>query len=342
MVQASDPPAGQVSKKRLPNLAPPRRATLIRLWTGLATGLLVAVLVGGIVTGWMLRGALVADSVEPPSPTSSSAPATVTVSMPDLRGLTEQDAMQVIADAGMDPNQVSVQKVPYVGRAGTVVSQDPVARAADPAKVVLFVPELAKMPDLQSKTLAEAMSTLVTMGARPSVSRQYSPTIAPGSVISSTPTAGEELIAEPTLIVSGATATISLSSIRSVGDCSSTSNRTVNGIKVGNGISCSTGRIPGEEAWIIARAAGRLQGVLGIDDQAKPGTTAHIRLTADDRTIVDQDLAYGQSVNVDADVSGALRLQLTVTTNDPGYPKVIFGNAALLGAADALATIDGS
>lgn len=289
----------------------------------------------------MLRGALVSDTTPGASDLPTSGAPDLT--MPDVRGLTEVDALQVLVDAGADPNAVVVKSVPYLGTTGTIVAQDPVVGTTRPKAITLSLQVPATMPVLAGKSLDEASAALAAIGARPAITRVYSPTVKAGSVISTDPAGGAALTADPALVVSGDASTMPLSSVRSLGGCDQISSGSVDGVKIGNGIECRVSDTRTTGVWILLKAAGRLQGTLGLEDGSPPDAKAHVTLTADGRTIVDQDVAYGTSLPVDADMTGVLRVQLDVSQvtapTSSSTPRLVFANAAVLGSTEAIASI---
>lgn len=308
-------------------------------------GLSVVMLIVGLVAGWTLRGTLVADeasSVPSAGASSEGVFEREKVPMPDVRGLSEADARQVISDAGYDPGAVAIAKIPFVGRAGTVVAQDPAATTMEVGAITLSVPVEATMPDLNGKPLDEASRALAALGSRPTIRRSYVAGAQAGAVISTDPLPGTTLVEEPVLIVASGAATVPLETVKVTGSCGSKSGGTVNGNKTSTGVSCTARITQSSASWIISRAAARLQATVGLDDASDPGATVRIKIVADSQTILDKAFKYGQSANVDADVSNVLRLEVTVSRTDKnsGSAEVVLANAVLAGGSDSLSKIE--
>lgn len=322
-----------------------KRSLWFRIMAVMA-GLSSIMLILGLVVGWTLRGTLVADEragVSTDDSTSEAGPEQQTEPMPDVRGLSEADARQVISDAGYDPGAVAINQIPFVGRAGTVVAQDPAARSSEVGTITLSIPVEATMPDLVGKPLDEASRALSALGSRPSIKRTYVAGAATGSVISTDPAAGGVLIEEPVVTVASAAGTLPLATVKSSGSCGSKSSGTVNGTKTTTGISCSARKTQSSTSWIIARAAARLQATVGLDDASDPLAATRIRIVADGRTVFDEVVKYGQSVKVDVDVSNVLRLEVTVTRTDQSTSdsaEVVLANAVVAGGAESLSKIE--
>lgn len=310
-----------------------------------AAGLSVVMLIVGLVAGWTLRGALVADETAgapAEGPNTAIALEPQKEPLPDVRGLSEADARQVLSDAGYDPGNVTIAQIPYVGRAGTVVAQDPAARSSEVGTVTLSVPGEATMPDLTGKSLDEASRVLTALGSRPSIKRSFVAGTPTGAVVGTDPLPGAALTREPVVTVASGAATLPLATVNDTGSCSSKSGGSVNGNKTSTGISCGARSVQTSSSWIISRAASRLQATVGLDDASDPLATAQIKIVADSQTILDEAIKYGQSVNLDADVSNVLRLEVIVTRTDKnsGSAEVVLGDALLTGGQDSLNAID--
>lgn len=315
-------------------------------FTTAIAGLTVGVLILGGALGWVLRGALFADSVVSPlsieQPTASGA---LDLRMPDVRGLSEDDARQVIVDAGFDPGIIKVAQVPSVSPAGNVVKQSPVSQTINPTSITLLLPSPAVVPDVMAKTVEDATKELVALGAEPTIKRVYQPGATQGVVVAVDPAVGSPLRTDPVLTVAGSADGLALSEVRSSGSCSTITSGTVNGAKITNGVSCNASTSPSTTFWILGRAADRLRGVVGIDDKSGTDVRARIRIVADGREVFNEVLAYGQSKNLDVELVGVLRLEVLVekvgTTSSSGYSSssVVLGEAVLLGSDEALAGI---
>ncbi|WP_254678871.1 NPCBM/NEW2 domain-containing protein [Arthrobacter sp. 24S4-2] len=123
----------------------------------------------------------------------------------------------------------------------------------------------------------------------------------------------------------------------------------MNGTKVTNGLRCAISHVPATTYWILGRSVARLQGTVGIDDSSDTGAKAKVTITADGKPLLDQDIAYGQSANLDADITGVLRLEVTVTdastskkSGTSGTTYVVLANAVVLGSAAAIAALGGT
>ncbi|MFC9848224.1 Stk1 family PASTA domain-containing Ser/Thr kinase [Streptomyces sp. NPDC060223] len=117
--------------------------------------------------------------------------------VPAVLAVTEEQAKDRLADAGLDAGEVKHAFSDTVER-GTVISSDPEvgARIRDNDSVDLTIsdgPETVKVPDVQGAALDSAKATLKDGGlAAGLVTREFSDDVPSGSVISTDPAAGTE------------------------------------------------------------------------------------------------------------------------------------------------------
>ena len=133
--------------------------------------------------------------------------ASATVVVPDVVGMTSEDAIAALAAAGLkSETQISYD---VVAEPGTVASQEPVAgaRAAAGSTVFIGVAEdlgtgridgrdddgLIDVPDVTGLTLDVATSRLDRDGLGISVTRAHSDSVPRGKVISQSPVAGQRV-----------------------------------------------------------------------------------------------------------------------------------------------------
>jgi len=114
--------------------------------------------------------------------------------MPDLVGMTEDEALQALRDAGFELDTIKREFNKDVPD-GQVFKQEPVAGANVPggSLVTLYVSkgtELAKVPDVVGKKQGEAKTTLEKAGFSVKVVDESSDTVATGLVIRQTPDGG--------------------------------------------------------------------------------------------------------------------------------------------------------
>lgn len=336
---AEHPPHSHNVKKRAPR------------WLTLGSSIAmigVSALLLGIVLGWLGRGNLVAAEL-PLQDTlqvqTTEEPTTVQAQpMPDIRGLSETDARQVIADAGYSPEIITVKSTPSLLPAGTIAAQSPVQGTSNATEIVLSTPAPAIMPELAGNTVDQATEQLARMGASPKILRVYDAKATPGTVLSSDPAKGAPLPAEPTLNVAAIPATVAFSALPATGSCGPATNGSVNGLIFSSGIVCSASDTESTSYWILGRKLARLHGTIGIEDNSDPRSKVTVKIAADGKNVFVADIAYGQSQEVDLDISNILRLDQTIALQDPDKdlqekPKVVWADATVYGSTQAITSM---
>lgn len=300
-------------------------------------GILALVLASGAGGWWLADQTLVASANSHPT-TATAAPVSLGdgLTMPDVRGLTRNDATQVLADAGIPASAVAFEDSPSAAPQGVVVTQTPVFGARNPAKVTLGVAIPATMPNLAGKSRADAVTTLSALGVTVSVAFAYSRDSTPGTVTGSNPAPGVPLGLDATITVAGASATIPLSSVKTLHDeCSTGSSVTVGGTDYPSSILCQPNAGTEQAVWLTQGKADRLTGTLGMPDTVAPGSSAHVQILANGSPILDQQITYGQTIEVDLPTTGALQLAFVVAS--AGNTDVAFASATLYGDDAAIA-----
>ncbi|MFN8517973.1 MAG: PASTA domain-containing protein [Chloroflexota bacterium] len=141
-----------------------------------------------------------------PTPTPEPTPAPVAV--PDLRGVAEADALNQLLDLGLQPGERSERFHDSVA-AGAVIRTDPeagtelppgttvdyvVSLGVEPTPTPEPTPAPVAVPDLRGVAESDAVSQLLDLGLQPGErSEAFDAEVAPGAVVGTDPSAGEEL-----------------------------------------------------------------------------------------------------------------------------------------------------
>lgn len=133
--------------------------------------------------------------------------ATREVEIPDMTGLTMEEALKLAENYGLYVHNGGTRT--GTGKAGTVAEQRPkagtMAKQGDTIELVVYVEQtVIRMPDVQYKEEAEAVNTLQTLGLKVTVEYEESSSVAKGKVIRQSIGAKEEVKegAQVTLTVS--------------------------------------------------------------------------------------------------------------------------------------------
>jgi beta-lactam-binding protein with PASTA domain/V8-like Glu-specific endopeptidase len=176
----------------------------------------------------------------------SSGPAPVSV--PNVVGLTQAAATAAITGAGLTVGNVTTQASPTVP-AGTVISQSPSAGTSvtSGSAVTLVVSSGPSVPNVVGLTQAAATSAITGAGLTlGSVTRQTSPTVPAGTVISQSPSAGTSVTAGSAvnLVISSGPAPVSVPNLVGLTQAAATSAITGAGLTVGNVTTQTSPTVP--------------------------------------------------------------------------------------------------
>jgi hypothetical protein len=310
--------------------------------------LVPALLGGGFLLGWRAQAESLAKtpSVEPtvvevPVPQYAEGDE---VSMPDLRGMAQQDALEVLGDVGIDAGVVTTSERPAAGTPGVVIEQTPAFGTANPATVQLVLSAPATVPDVVGRSLGDVTNDLALLGAQVEVQSTYVPDATAGTVVSSTPASGATLPDLVTVQVAEAASSVYLATLDDVEGGCSTGSAQVNGVTYDSSLSCSGGTEGSSTSWLIDRVADRLEATVGVPDTGDPTTTMRVDVSADGTPVGGVDAVYGSPATLSVPVTGALRLTVTVRLTSAGQDSwstayAVLGDARLTGGADAMTAL---
>lgn len=325
------------------NQSPPRRALrAVGPFVLVAAGCVILGLVGGLLIGTLVPGNSQPTPVQVTVLPQTGTAGQTEIVMPDVRGLTEQQARQALADHGVPNSAVTVNRRPHLANEGIVVAQDPIAGTAGPTTVILSLPERALMPRLAGTVEARARATLQEQGAEVSIVREYDGSAEVGTVLRSNPTEGKPLTEEVTLVIAAPPASVALSEIESSGSCSRGS-AAINGTEFAAATNCSAYSGGSQAVWLLNRRVAQLTAIVGVEDHSDPKATVQLTVTGDGKRLYRRDLVYGTDQRLNVKLKGVLRLVVTITRLDSGgnsAATVALGDAALLGAQADLEALE--
>jgi hypothetical protein len=275
---------------------------------------------------------------------ATSDPVTVTVAPPpvgqagvtmlDVRGMPENEARQALMDQGIPATAVQVTTAPAAGAPGMVVRQSPAAQTVNPDKVQLVISTEARMPDLAGRTGQELSVALQKLGAQVAVTGRYQPGAQAGAVLESVPKPGEPLPAAVNLTVAEPGSSVYMSEVSAISSGCSSGSYSLNGKDFDKSLACSGGSSPSEYSWLAKRVIDEVAGTVGISDKDDRDQTGRVQVLADDRIVADVTAHYGQTVPLNANTSGALRVTIRVIGSGSSSTSVILGDARFVGGAD--------
>lgn len=319
------------------------RLKRVTLGVGAFTVLAAAVLLGWYLHGWFGDEEL---EVSVDRPIQVYAPESVVEGrIPNVIGLSEDDARRALSDAGVELARVTTTRVPYVGPEGLVVEQSPPSGGAiGPGRIELEVSEPARMPDLADLSEAEARETLTDLGARIVTVGEYRQGAAEDSVLSTDPPAGSAIVDRATLHVAEPLSSVFLTELEpAAAGCRTGEEAVVGGTSAGEAIVClpEPGANPRSATYVLGGEVESFQATLGLDDGGDPRVPVEFRVYVDGRQAFSKRLAFGETAPVDVPLAGALQLRLetsAVGVSPPGSPpvKAVFAEPRLAGSRGAI------
>lgn len=310
---------------------------------------LVTLAAWATVLGWFMHDWLSSDRVEVVAdrPVEVFAPETVIAGrVPNVVGLSEDDARRALSDAGVDLEAVTARSVPYVGPADLVVQQEPPSGrpVEDGQQIVLDVSTPARMPTLDGSQEGEARAELAALGARVVVVNQYQPGAEEGTVLSTDPAAGELLSDRATLHVAEPLSSVFLSQLNPVASsCRTAEGAVVAGATHEEAIVCQPelGAKPRSATYALGGEVESLRADLGLDDRGNPDVPVMLQVYVDGELALSRRLEFGDSLPVEVALLGKLQLRLEASAMAAAEAgslpvRAAFANARLIGSRSAI------
>ncbi len=270
------------------------------------------------VWGWVQGSDSATRSIANPGPSYIEVPVpdygADDVSMPDVRGLVSDDAMQVLADAGIPVYVVTTEEAPSAGAPGIVIAQTPAFGSLSPAAVTLTISAAAVVPEVAGKSTSELTALFASLGTDVEIVEVYKPTVPVYEVISVEPPPGSDLPESVTLTVSAAPGVLALSNAdRLSGSCSTGYSSVLAGVSYSNAVQCSVSTYSDRTTvWLVSRKARTFAGMAGIPDTEDPGTTATAKVFGDGHLLGTLNLTFGEATPFSFDVSAYVQVSITL------------------------------
>lgn len=323
------------------NQAKPRKPLDWRWWiAGGAVVVVLALVLGGVALGWWAANQTLVAGQQNTIDEPDAAPViAVESSMPDVRGLTQDDAAQVLAGSGFAAAIITFEDAPSGLPEGTVVVQTPVFGTPSPTAIVIGVAVPTTMPSLTGADRHEAVAALSNLGVAVTVIFQYDTKATVGTVLSTTPAAGEPLGDTATITLTTPGSSIRLGDLRRLnGDCRTTGQITLRGTDYPSAVRCYAEPEASATTWSLGAKGDLFTAVAGINDDAEPGTSATIEILADGAVIKNQQVTFGKPVEISLPVTGVI--QLSVRVSAPKEVEVVLAGASIAGSDAAIAELE--
>lgn len=310
---------------------------------GALTALLWAAVFGWFLNEWVTDETVI---VSAERPIEVYAPETVVSGkLPNVIGLSVEEAQRVLSDAGVELNRVTVDEVPYVGPENLVVSQSPPSGAkVGDEPVALEVSAAATMPDLGGDSESEARVTLADVGAPVTVVDQYQPGATEGTVLSTDPPQGEPISGRVQLYVAEPLSSVFLTELEPIfSTCRTAEEAVIAGAAQAEAIICQPehGATPRAITYALGGGIEAFEAELGIHDSGNPDVPVAVRIYVDGELVLARRLEFGHSLPVEIPLSGKLQLTLETVAAGAAEPgalpiRAAFGEPRLTGSRSAV------
>lgn len=204
----------------------------------------------------------------------------VSARMPDVRGLTENDARQALVDAGIPAEFVSLTERDAAGKAGLIIQQTPVFGALNPNAVTLIVSTEASIPEMAGQPAEGIIGALQSLGARVEQVRIYEPGTTVGNVVRTEPEMGSAVPDVVKVYIADSPLTKSFDDFdRITGGDRTNSDVLHQGIKYKSALTLDAGRSDSVEksAWDLKGVVTLLEGSYALDEESEGGVILRVR-----------------------------------------------------------------
>lgn len=231
------------------------------------------------------------------------------VVMPDIVGLTVDEAMEALVDSGIPPSAVIQNQAAWVGEADRVVTQRPVHGSPDPGAVFLGVSVGAEVPDVIGLPVEQALAQLQSIGIVPLSERRYEPGVEPGTVLATDPPSGSPAPERLTITSASAPSAAYLTAIRATTrDCSARDDQEIGGRTYVAAVTCRvrpTSDEPEVQTYAIEGLADGFRATAGLIGSAADGAAARLTIKVDGTVVETIDLVPSRNASIDLPLTGA-------------------------------------
>ncbi|HEU5150993.1 MAG TPA: PASTA domain-containing protein [Iamia sp.] len=259
--------------------------------------------------------------------------------MPDLLGLTEDEAREELGDLGIDDG-IRITERESLEEAGTIIEQVPGSgqRITDDVDLIVAKP-IGPVPDFVGLLISDVEEWAEERAIEVRVEEVLDDTLADGEVVATTPAADEDATSEILVQVARTPVIGSLAEIGVVGDdCSpNTGEVEVNGETFPNSLYYGAYESDCTAEYNLGRDWERFKATVGLSDDSESTAQVRFEVLVDGTSLFNEVLGLGATAEVDVDVSGGLRLVLRITSLDD-YQDAdgVWGDARLVGSPGAV------
>lgn len=281
---------------------------------------------------------------EPTTSTTEAAEEAEEAIMPGVLGSTEDEARAELADRGVEDDDILVDERESLEKAGTVIDQVPSEGNAITGSVNLVVAKpIGNVPDFVGKPIADVREWAEEREIDIREVTVLDDTLDEGQVISTTPKAGQKASSEIAVEVASKPIVGQLADVTptTTERCEpQTGEAAVNGDSIQDSVML---RPPydSDSPCIVEYDFGRdwtsLKGTLGIIDDSPTNTKVRLQVFGDEKELLNVQIAFATTTDLDLDVTDVLRLKVQVTyiDGDDGYDdniQLALGNLRRIGS----------
>lgn len=315
---------------------------------GAISALIVVLFGGGVVLGWVANQVRQMLQLEPVS-TAETVEIPISdieagTTMPDLRGMTKNDALSALSDAGVPTSKVEVSEKARAGIANVVIEQTPAPGEANLQDIQLVVSTAAKVPDVVGKDRNAAISEVRELGSEAEIKEEFRADAKPGTVLAISPKVGEPMGDSVSMTIAAAGSSVYLSTVNSIDNYCSSSAERLNAKEYPQSLVCNTDDEEGYSwEWDLQKRVAAVEMMVGISDSAQEtGGSVTVIAYVDGKEVGRASATFGKPAKLSAPTAGGLRLKLvtvgTKASKDAwDTPKVVLGDPRLIGTADDMA-----
>lgn len=314
----------------------------------LAPGVAVLALLAAVATGCGDKdkeGDAADDGGAPSVATSTEASTTATedaVTMPDLTGLTEDEARVQLGNLGVE--DVTVEQQENLETPGTVVDQVPGVGNPITGTITLVVATpVGAVPDFTGMQVADVQAWADERGITLTEHAVPNAELPDGQVVATTPESGQTATSEIVVEVARTPQTRTLDLTEPLYDDSSCYDVDSGQTSIdGDPYEASWATPDGEECYFefdLGRDWTQLTGVVGFTDDSESRTRMRVQILLDGAEKLNQVIDFGgDPIDLDIDVTDGLRLRIALSDVD-GYGTIGFGDLQLVGAPSDDSTV---
>lgn len=324
-------------------------------WILRASYLLLTIAVGGagVICGWFAHARLTTPEVQPPDTKVIRVPAVDSAAgqrMPDVRGMSKDDALTALFDLGFDTSQVAVEKLAWAGDENIVIEQSPAPGVSDISDLKVRISARATVPEVIGKSDSDAVEAIRTLGGEVNVKEVFDPNKTPGTVLAVQPKTGEVLPDTVTLEVAQAGGSVYLAELDMVeGWGSRATDSQISGKSFTSALSLDSDDEGEVYEWNLQKRAQLIQGYFGMaDDERINEGSVTIVFYGDGKELAKTTAKFGELKELSFPVKDVLRLSVKVFGDDGdpessnwSTPDAILGDVRIIGTQQDIDTMIG-